>query len=160
MITDVLTPRQRRLNMSRIRGRDTKPELLVRKGLHVLGLRFRLHRRGLPGSPDIVLVRHRTVVFVHGCFWHGHSCSFFKMPTTRTEFWKKKIFENISRDDAAMKALIADGWRVVTVWECALRGTGRLPSEHVCRSVEKFILRGRNRNMTIAGSRPRRGARA
>lgn len=156
---DVLTPGQRRLNMSRIRGRDTKPELLVRKGLHALGLRFRLHRRDLPGSPDIVLVRHRTAIFVHGCFWHGHSCSYFRMPMTRTNFWTKKISGNKRRDGAAMKALIGDGWRVVVVWECALRRTGRLPLERVCRSVEKFILSGRNRKMTIAGSRPGRGAR-
>lgn len=90
-MADVLTPEQRRLNMSRIRGRDTKPELLLRRGLHARGLRFRLHRKDLPGCPDLVFPRFRVTVFVHGCFWHGHECPMFKWPGTRTDFWRRKM---------------------------------------------------------------------
>lgn len=110
--------------MSGIRGKDTKPEILVRKALHSLGFRYRLHDRNLPGTPDIVFPRHGAVIFVHGCFWHGHSCRFFKLPATRSEFWAHKIGRNRANDDAHVRALAELGWRVATVWECALRGRG------------------------------------
>ena len=119
-MVDVLTPEQRRLNMSRICSRDTKPEMIVRRGLHALGLRFRLSRKDLPGRPDLVLSKYRTVILVHGCFWHGHSCPMFKWPATRPDFWEKKINSNRARDGAAVNALRADSWRVLVVWECAL----------------------------------------
>src|SRR5262245_20506194 len=93
-MADVLTPEQRRLNMSRIRGADTKPERLVRSALHARGFRFRLHRRDLPGKPDLALPRYRAVILVHGCFWHGHKCSLFQLPETRREFWEAKIRGN------------------------------------------------------------------
>src|SRR5450631_1336300 len=97
-MTDVLSPEQRRFNMSRIRGSNTKPELQVRRGLHAMGLRFRLHDRRLPGRPDMVLTRYRTVIFIHGCFWHGHGCRLSKMPATRQDFWRAKIEGNAARD--------------------------------------------------------------
>jgi DNA mismatch endonuclease (patch repair protein) len=128
--------------MSRIRGRNTKPELLLRRGLHARGLRFRLHRRDLPGRPDLVFPRFRTVVFVHGCFWHGHGCHLFTMPATRPDFWKDKIGRNAERDGRAVAALRADGWRVLTVWECALRGRGRLEPAAVLEAIEQFLSGG------------------
>jgi DNA mismatch endonuclease, patch repair protein len=138
-VVDVLTPEQRRLNMSRIRGRNTTPELLLRRGLHARGLRFRLHRRDLAGRPDLVFPRFRAVVFVHGCFWHGHGCRLFTMPKTRPEFWQDKIGRNSERDARASAALQASGWRVLTVWECALRGRDRLGQATVLQAIERFL---------------------
>ncbi len=108
--------------MSGIRGKNTRPEMQVRRALFERGFRYRLHSRDLPGTPDLVLPRYRAVVFVHGCFWHGHDCSFFRWPTTRPEFWRAKITRNRAVDREATKRLHAAGWRVLTVWECALRG--------------------------------------
>jgi DNA mismatch endonuclease, patch repair protein len=108
--------------MSRIGSRNTAPEMLVRRGLHRLGFRFRLHRKDLPGRPDVVLPRHRAAIFVHGCFWHGHKgCPYFRLPKTNTDFWKGKIARNAERDAEAVARLVAQGWRVLTVWECAVR---------------------------------------
>jgi len=128
-MADVLTPAQRQLNMRRIRARNTQPEIRVRRVLHRHGLRFRLHRHDLPGKPDIVLLRHRLALFVHGCFWHGHECPLFKVPTTRTEFWLSKIASNKARDERAREALHALGWRCGWVWECAIKGAHRLGEE-------------------------------
>jgi len=108
--------------MSRIRGSNTKLEVLVRKGLHARGLRYRLGGAKLPGRPDIVLPKYRTVVFVHGCFWHGHNCPLYRLPKTRPEFWADKIGKNRARDLRVTAELEAMGWRVLTVWECSLRG--------------------------------------
>src|SRR5690348_568698 len=109
-MADVLTPEQRRLNMSRIKGRNTALELRVRRGLHACRFRFRLHAKELPGRPDLVLPRWRTGVFVHGCFWHGHGCHLSTLPATRTAFWQHKIVGTIARDHAAVAALHAAGW--------------------------------------------------
>lgn len=114
--------------MARIRGGDTKPELVVRSLVHRMGLRFRLHDRSLPGSPDLVLRRHRTVVFVHGCFWHRHGCSRTTTPKTRIEFWKRKFDANVTRDALASASLAALGWRVIVVWECETRDLEQLES--------------------------------
>lgn len=121
-MVDSLTPEQRSAQMSRIRGSNTKLEVLVRKGLHARGLRYRLGGAKLPGRPDIVLPKYRTVVFVHGCFWHGHDCPLYRLPKTRPEFWADKIGKNKVRDLRVAKELEAAGWRVLTVWECSLRG--------------------------------------
>ena len=108
--------------MSRIRSKNTKPELLVRKFLHANGFRFCLHRKDLPGKPDIVLPKYKTVVFVHGCFWHGHkNCKYFVVPKTRTEWWLTKINSNIANDAKAIKALKKDGWKIIILWECSLK---------------------------------------
>ena len=103
--------------------------MIIRRGLHQLGFRFRLHDRRLPGTPDLVLSRYKAVVFVHGCFWHRHDCRLFKMPATRTEFWTSKFDRNQANDSAAMTKLLGAGWRVATVWECALRGTREASTE-------------------------------
>lgn len=121
-MADIISPERRSALMSRIRGKNTKIELEVRKGLHALGFRYRLGGAGLPGRPDIVLPRYRTVVFVHGCFWHQHDCHLFRLPKTRTEFWKTKVDANRARDSRVVRELEAKGWHVETIWECELRG--------------------------------------
>jgi DNA mismatch endonuclease (patch repair protein) len=154
---DVLTREQRQLNMSRIRGKDTKPELLLRRGLHAAGVRFRLHPLELPGRPDIVFPRYRAIIQVHGCFWHGHGCPLFRWPATRSEFWSRKISRNRERDQHANQALLAAGWRVLTVWECAVRGPNRYAVSEIVNLCLKFI-RGRGRSRDVAGrsiNRPR-----
>ena len=108
--------------MSQIRSGNTKPELLVRKFLHANGFRYKLHDKTLPGKPDIVLPKYRTIIFVHGCFWHGHTnCKYFKVPQTRTQWWLDKINRNKANDEKEVKALKKEGWKVITVWECRLK---------------------------------------
>lgn len=108
--------------MSRIGPKDTKPELVVRRALHACGYRFRLHRKELPGKPDLVLSKYRSAIFVHGCFWHAHEgCRFFRLPNTRREFWEEKLLANRKRDQAAVQSLMDSGWRVLVIWECATR---------------------------------------
>lgn len=124
-MVDVVDSVTRSRMMSGIRGKNTKPEILIRKLLHRAGFRFRLHVTNLPGKPDIVLSRYHAVIFVHGCFWHGHDCRLFKLPTTRTDFWCNKIERNRSNDNRAKDALLKNGWRVGVVWECALRGKSK-----------------------------------
>lgn len=138
-MTDVLTPDQRRLNMSRIRGKNTEPELMLRHGLHAKGLRYRLHRKDLPGKPDIVLPRYRAVILVHGCFWHGHNCPRFKLPTTRREFWATKIESSRVRDARDIERLVAVGWRVLVVWECALKGAARQPTDIILTDIVAWL---------------------
>lgn len=124
---DVFDPEKRSWIMSRVRGKDTKPERIVRSALHRTGYRFRLHDKKLPGSPDIVLRRHKKVVFVNGCFWHGHKgCKRSKLPSTNVEFWTEKIGKNKERDRKAYKALKKDGWGVLIVWECQTNNEEKL----------------------------------
>lgn len=123
--------------MSLIKGRETKPEKLVRSLLHGLGYRFRLHDKNLPGKPDIVLPRHKKVIFVHGCFWHGHKqCKRAKRPATHKEFWNKKIDGNIKRDEKVKRQLKTLGWRVLVVWQCQTRN-----QEELRKRLEKFMLK-------------------
>lgn len=138
-MADILTPSQRRLNMSRIRSRNTKPEMAVRRGLHSRGFRFRLHCRNVPGRADLVFPGRHAVILVHGCFWHGHDCRLFKLPATRRDFWSAKIAGNRKRDADILKDLAAAGWRTLVVWECALRGSGRWPLEDVLKTCERFL---------------------
>lgn len=148
---DVLTPEQRRLNMSRVRGRDTKPEMLIRRGLHARGLRYRLHDRRLPGRPDLVFPRYGAVVFVHGCFWHAHGCALSKLPATRREFWQAKLANNAARDSKALQALGTLGWRVLVIWECAMRGPGRRLEEDVIAAVASGIRSGSQSLLEFTG---------
>lgn len=121
-MTDRISKEHRSWNMSRIRGKDTKPEIIVRSLLHKIGYRFRLHRKDLPGKPDIVLPKYKTVIFVHGCFWHRHrGCRFAYTPKSRKKFWKKKFEQNIERDKQVKKELRKAGWNVLIVWECEIR---------------------------------------
>ena len=114
---------QRSRNMSAIKSKNTKPEIKVRKVLHSMGYRFRLHSKDLPGSPDIVLPKYKTVIFVHGCFWHRHeNCKYASTPKTRQEFWNKKFTENINRDNLNQANLSLKGWKIIIIWECQLKG--------------------------------------
>jgi len=117
---DVMTPEQRHYNMSRIHSKDTKPEIIVRKWLWKNGYRYRLHRKDLPGKPDIVFVKYKTVIFVHGCFWHKHNCKYGSEPKTNKVFWDKKLGDNVKRDKKNEKELMKGGWRVLIIWECEI----------------------------------------
>ncbi len=123
-MVDVMSADKRSALMSRIRSKNTGPELIVRKLLWHAGLRYRLHNKRLPGKPDLVLPRWKVAVFIHGCFWHRHAgCPYFRLPKTRASFWDKKLAQNHNRDSAAATALIKGGWRVAVVWECAVRAS-------------------------------------
>lgn len=121
-MADVMTPEQRSRCMAAVKGKDTKPEMIVRKYLFSRGLRYRVNNRKLPGSPDIVLKKYKTVVFIDGCFWHGHDgCKYFRLPKTNVDFWRHKIAMNIARDYANGVDLRLAGWRVIRVWECDIK---------------------------------------
>lgn len=136
--------------MAGIRGRDTKPELFLRKALHALGFRYRLHDRRLAGKPDIVLQRYRAVIFVHGCFWHGHSCHLFKMPRSRPEFWSVKISTNRLRDAASCTTLRNKGWRIAEVWECAMKGRERLDPKFLVSVISDWLRSDRS-HLEVSG---------
>ncbi|WP_374309932.1 very short patch repair endonuclease [Methylocella sp.] len=138
--------------MAGIRGKDTRPEILIRRGIHARGFRFRLHARTLPGRPDLVFPGRRAAIFVHGCFWHGHDCHLFRWPASRIEFWRQKIEGNRNRDGKAVADLLATGWRVMTVWECALKGRERRSSELVLDELADW-LRSERRTGEIRGKR-------
>jgi DNA mismatch endonuclease, patch repair protein len=121
-MADVHDKKTRSYNMSRIRSGNTKPEMLVRRFLHAQGFRYKLHDKTLPGKPDIVLPKYKTVIFIHGCFWHGHkNCRYYVVPKTRTEWWLNKINTNIANDTKASKALKKAGWSIHNIWECDLK---------------------------------------
>ena len=144
-VVDVVSSEVRSRMMSGIRARDTRPELQVRRYLHSRGFRFRVTDRSLPGCPDLVLRKWRTAIFVHGCFWHGHgSCRFFRLPSTRPEFWRSKIEKNVLRDRQCAEQLLTLGWRVAIVWECALRED----SNSALTKLEQF-LRGSDAQLVI-----------
>lgn len=125
--------------MSGIRGKNTRPEHFVRKALHAHGFRFRLHRKDLPGKPDLVLSKYRTVIFVHGCFWHGHDCHLFKWPKSRPDFWRAKISKNHENDEKALAALKKDNWRILVIWECAIKGKERLEPESIMKKMVNWL---------------------
>ena len=151
-MTDVHMPAIRSKNMQAIRNRNTKPELLVRKLLHSRGFRFRLNVKTLPAKPDIVFSKYRAVILVNGCFWHGHDCPVFKWPKTRVEFWKEKITGNQQRDERNLRDLQATGWRVLTLWECALKGRYKLPLYVIADLIENWLLVGGETSVDIRGS--------
>lgn len=141
-MTDVVDKATRSRMMSGIRGKDTKPEKLIRSALHARGYRFRIHRKDLPGKPDVVLPKYRVAIFVHGCFWHQHECHLFKWPKTRASFWKRKIQGNRERDAKVLEALFGLGWRVAVVWECALKGRDSVPIDVLTEELSEWIEGG------------------
>ncbi len=126
--------------MSGIRGKNTKPELLLRSGLHRKGFRFRLHYGQLPGKPDLVFPKYRAIILVNGCFWHGHNCHLFKWPTSREEFWKEKISSNMIRDARNLADYKTQDWRTLIVWECALKGKGQRDLNEVIDYAANWLL--------------------
>lgn len=135
-MTDVFSREKRSWIMGRVKGRDTKPEILVRSMIHRMGFRFRLHRKDLPGKPDIVLPKYKKAVFIHGCFWHGHKgCPRAARPTSNVDFWNRKIDGNIRRDATAQKDLRAMGWKFLVVWQCQIRDLDALQ-----KRLEGFLL--------------------
>lgn len=138
-MADVVSPDKRSEMMSGIQGKNTKPEMLVRKGLFRLGFRFRIHVSKLPGKPDIVLPKYKAVIFINGCFWHGHNCSLFRWPSTRPAFWREKITSNKNRDLQVKDLLAKQGWRMLVLWECATKGRGKLPQEQLIEITGKWL---------------------
>jgi DNA mismatch endonuclease, patch repair protein len=153
-MADIVDTATRSRMMSGIRGTNTRPEISVRRLLHAAGFRFRLHGRLLPGRPDIVMRRHKAVILVHGCFWHGHDCPLFRMPGSRTEFWSAKIGRNRENDIRAIKALRKLGWRVAVVWECALKGRGRLEPERLGGRIVRWLETG-SHSLVVKGRKIR-----
>ena len=145
---DRLNRERRSWNMSRIGGKNTSPELEVRSLLHRLGFRFRLHRRDLPGTPDIVLPKYHVAIFVHGCFWHGHDCPLFRLPATRPNFWTRKIEQNKARDMTVLAETLLAGWRHLTIWECSFRGPKQIGLDRAVARTVRW-LKGRRRICTI-----------
>lgn len=151
---DVVSAQTRSRMMAGIRGKNTKPELVLRRALHGLGLRYRLHGLDMPGRPDLVFPKYRAAVFVHGCFWHAHGCPLFKWPATRPDFWRKKIGGNRERDERVRKLLLDAGWRVIEVWECALKGRRRRDLADVAKLVEKALRAHTGKVVEIVGRHP------
>jgi DNA mismatch endonuclease (patch repair protein) len=149
-VSDVHDQQTRGRNMAAVRSRDTKPEMMIRKALHASGLRFRLNVRDLPGKPDIVLPRHRAVVFVHGCFWHRHECDLFRWPESRPEFWRDKLNTNAARDMTSAEALGKAGWRQAVIWECALKGRKKRDFQDTMQRLIAWI-RSDEQAITIRG---------
>lgn len=149
-MADVVSPAVRSRMMAGIRGKNTKPEIIVRRGLHALGFRYRLHDRKLLGKPDLVFPARRAVIFVHGCFWHGHDCHLFRWPSTRVQFWQTKITRNRENDLRHSAALHEAGWRQATVWECSLKGKTRLPQGEPVRLLADW-LRSDHASIEIVG---------
>ena len=162
-MADKLTSSQRSHCMSRIRGKNTKPEILVRKGLHASGFRFRLHNKKLPGSPDIVLPKYGVAIMVNGCFWHGHKgCRYATKPKTNIEFWETKIARNRHRDEVTAAHLEALGWTVITIWECELRTSSQLDdrlnalTEEIRRAYETKRIKDRDKRQSRVLARKER----
>ena len=136
-MADIVSKTTRSKMMSNIKGKNTVPEILIRRALHKRGFRYRLHDKRLPGKPDMVFPKYKAVIQVHGCFWHRHNCHLFKWPSTRKRFWKEKISSNVERDTRNLMKLNQSGWRILIIWECALKGRYRLTEVGV---IDKTVL--------------------
>jgi DNA mismatch endonuclease (patch repair protein) len=138
-MADVVDKITRSRMMSGIRGKNTRPEMLVRKRLHAMGYRYRLHDKRLPGKPDLVFPGRKAVIFVHGCFWHGHGCKLFKWPSSNVDFWRTKILRNRENDQHSEEKLLSEGWRILVVWECALKGPGKRPLTEISSEIAGWL---------------------
>lgn len=151
-MADVVTSEKRSQMMAGIGGKNTRPELVIRKALHALGFRYRLHDSKFPGNPDLVLPRYKAVIFVNGCFWHCHNCHLFHWPATRPEFWRDKITGNAKRDHDNLALIRERGWKALTIWECAIKGKAKLPLNEVIEIASEWIVRGSG-NLEIKGDK-------
>lgn len=142
-MADIVSKEKRSQMMAGIKGKDTKPEIAIRKALFKKGYRYRLHRKDLPGKPDIVLPKYRAIIFVHGCFWHVHDCYLFKWPSTRQEFWKEKLDRNKDRDQQHLTLLVEKGWKILVIWECAWKGKYKRSLEEIVTLTEQFLKSNR-----------------
>ena len=138
-MTDIVDSATRSRIMAGIRGKDTKPEIEIRKKLFVLGYRYRLHDSKLPGKPDLILPKYNTVIFINGCFWHAHDCALFKWPSSRKKFWKTKLTRNREKDCENIESLKKLGWRILIVWECSFRGAGKNREKEICAIIQKTV---------------------
>lgn len=150
-MADIVSRQKRSEMMAGIRGKDTSPELLIRKALHTRGLRYRIHDKSLPGKPDLVFRKYRAVVMINGCFWHGHDCHLFKWPSTRPEFWKNKIGRNREKDGEVRQQLSDARWRILIVWECAIKGKTRVDFNVLISRIEEWIA-SEDSDMNIGGT--------
>ena len=150
-VPDIVDRETRSRMMSGIRGKDTRPEKIIRSGLHARGLRYRLHDKTLPGRPDLVFPKYGAVIFVHGCFWHGHDCHLFKWPQSNLQKWLEKIEANRRRDGEVIDRLLDDGIRVLVIWECALKGKTRLEPTALISQAEDWLKKGSNEYHIICG---------
>jgi len=148
-VADIVSPATRSRMMAGIRGKDTRPERVVRKGLFAKGFRYRLHDSRLPGKPDLVFSAYKAVILIHGCFWHRHGCRLFKWPSSNVEFWRRKLLQNCKVDRRSRLALTKAGWRVLTIWECALKGVDEHSLERVISRAARWLTSGRT-NMEIS----------
>lgn len=154
-MTDIVDKATRSRMMSGIRSKNTRPEVLIRKALHAQGFRYRLHNKSLPGKPDLSFPRYKAVVFIHGCFWHGHNCHFFRVPQTRTSFWLDKINGNRQRDARQLVQLKQAGWRVLLVWECAIRKNETTTKKMLIDYIASWLIMGGcDSQIDEAGIRP------
>ena len=151
-MADIVSPTVRSHMMSGIRYKNTKPEVIIRRNLHANGFRYLLHDKRLPGKPDLVFPKYRAVIMVNGCFWHGHDCHLFRWPSTRSNFWKSKIRRNREKDRENLEALSSSGWRILTIWECSLKGKGKLPIETLTGKTMEW-LRSSNSEKVIRGTK-------
>lgn len=138
-MVDIVDIKTRSRMMAGIRGKDTKPEMLIRHGLHARGYRYRLHDKKLPGKPDLVFAKYSAVIFVNGCFWHGHNCHLFKIPKSNTDFWSNKIARNRELDAIHEAQLVSMGWRIGVIWECTLKGKTKVNFENLLELVGKWL---------------------
>lgn len=150
-MVDIVDPVTRSRMMSGIRAKDTKPEMQIRSALHRRGFRFRLNYAGLPGKPDLVLKKYNAVIFVHGCFWHRHDCALFKWPSSKREFWKKKLSQNHARDIANIAEISRLGWRIATIWECSLKGRERWPIDKIADIIARWLENNKSQRLEIQG---------
>ena len=141
-MADIVSTQVRSRMMSGIRSKNTKPEMIIRRGLHACGFRYRLHNAALPGKPDLVFASRRAIILIHGCFWHAHGCHLFRWPSSRKQFWQRKLLGNQLRDVAVRAALQAENWRILTIWECALKGSAKRPANEVVQYAAKWLQSG------------------
>jgi len=151
-MADVVSAEIRSRMMSGIRGKNTKPEMVIRRGLHAKGFRYVLHDERLPGKPDLVFPKYQAVIFIHGCFWHGHNCHLFKWPKTRKDFWQTKIERNRALDDRALHELQKLGWRTGCIWECSIKGRTRRGSDQIIDRCVSW-LRSTKKGFSLTGRR-------